>query len=148
MSQTRVPCHCKCGLAFAVVYEIEKPGPLTWNTIACPRPACKNIVKFPIPQNASFSVDAPIAQLGREPKLPPPAQPAPPAEPVPWSVAEERADAPERSEAQACASCGHAFTLRYKYLDADAETVIWVQCPNCGASMQVWVLEGAHDIQL
>jgi hypothetical protein len=149
VGQTRVPCHCsKCGLAFAVVYEIEKPGPLTWSTVACPRRTCKNVVKFPIPQNASFSVDSPIAEARSEPALPPSAPAPPPAEPVPWSVAEERMGSPERSEPQACASCGHSFTLRYKYLDADAENVIWVQCPNCGASLQVWVLEGAHDIQL
>jgi hypothetical protein len=155
VSQTRVPCHCnKCGLAFAVVYEIDKPGPLTWSTVACPRRTCKSVVRFPIPQNASFTVDAPVGAIAAPaPGVPPapatPAAPAsPPAEAVPWTVAEEREGAPEKSESQACASCGHSFTLRYKYLDADAETVIWVQCPNCGASLQVWVLEGAHDIQL
>jgi len=146
VSQTRVPCNCnKCGLAFAVVYEIEKPGPLTWNTVACPGRTCRNVVRFPIPKNASFTLDSPIPPAEHQ-VAPAPAPPA--AEAVPWTVAQERADAAERSEAQACSSCGHSFTLRYKYLDADAETVIWVQCPNCGASLQVWVLEGAHDIQL
>jgi hypothetical protein len=150
MSHTRVPCTCtKCGFSFAVVYAIEKPGPLAWKTISCPRRECKNVVKFPIPQNASFSLDAPGATPKAEP-VPEPGPPDPPAagEPFPWQVAVQRAHALERSEPQACASCGHAFTLHYKYLDADAETVIWVQCPNCGSSIQVWVLEGAHDLQL
>ena len=147
MSQTRVPCNCsKCGFAFAVVYEIDRPGPLTWKTVACPRRECKNVVKFPIPQNASFTVDAPPPRPG--PDAPEPAPAPTPATPVPWAVAAAQEGAPERSETFSCASCGHTFTLRYKYLDADAETVIWVQCPNCGASIQVWVLEGAHDLQI
>ena len=141
-----MPCSCnKCGRTFSVVYEIERPGPLTWKTVACPRGGCKNIVKFPIPQNASFEVDP-----GTIPEAPGhAATPAPrTATPVPWAVAAAQAAAPERSEAHACASCGHTFNLRYKYLDADAETVTWVQCPNCGTSIQVWLLEGAHDVRM
>jgi hypothetical protein len=138
------------------VYEIDKPGPLTWKTVACPRPACKNVVRFPIPQNASFTLDAPAfaPEPGHDahPEPPPPevrpAVKAPLPEAAPRSATPPRANAPERSEALACASCGHRFTLRYKYQDADAETVMWVQCPNCGSSQQVWVLEGAHDIQV
>jgi hypothetical protein len=147
VGQTRIPCHCsKCGLAFAVVYEIEKPGPLTWSSLACPRHTCKNVVRVPIPQNASFTVDAPEGVGAPVAEQPPLVEPLSPAEPTP--AAPEPATAPERTESQACASCGHSYTLRYKYLDADAETVMWVQCPNCGSSMQVWVLEGAHDLRL
>jgi hypothetical protein len=120
--------------------------------VACPRRTCKNVVRFPIPQNASFTVDSPLPP---EPvHEPAPAalaevQPAPQVpEPVARAVVIAGADVPERSEAQACASCGHRFTLRYKYVDTDSEAVIWVQCPNCGGSLQVWVLEGAYDIQV
>lgn len=153
MSQTRVPCTCnKCGYSFAVVYEIEKPGPLKWKTLGCPRPECKNVVRFPIPENASFSIDAPPARVpaeGRAAPEPVAVPEAPAAEaPVPWAVAKQREAAPERSEPQACGSCGHSFTLRYRYLDADAESVIWIQCPNCGTSLQVWVLEGAYDLRV
>jgi len=146
VSQTRVPCSCnKCGHSFAVVYEIDRPGPLTWKTVACPRDGCKNVVKFPIPENASFAVES-----GARPGAPPAAAPTPPRTqtPVPWAVAAAQAAASERSESHACASCGHGFNLSYKYLDADAETVAWIQCPNCGTQIQVWLLEGAHDMRM
>jgi DNA-directed RNA polymerase subunit M/transcription elongation factor TFIIS len=158
MSQTRVPCTCsKCGKSFAVVYEIERPGPLTWKTVACPRRDCRSVVRFPIPQDASFVLDPPAADARPDPAvLPQAGAPLKAVETLPAEagatplapLAEEDASAPERVEDHACSSCGHSFTLRYRYRDADAESVTWVQCPNCGASLQVWVLEGAHDLQI
>ena len=140
-----MPCRCKCGRSFFVVYEMERPGSLTWKTVACPRAGCTNVVKFPIPENASFAVESGAGPGAAVPAVPPPSRTA---TPVSWAVAAAQAAAPERSESHACASCGHAFNLSYKYLDADAETVSWVQCPNCGTQIQVWLLEGAYDVRM